>query len=365
MTHGEPSIGRQDFGATPDGVEVERYTLHSTSGSRVQVLTYGGIVQTIRVPDRDGRFANVVLGFDDLDGYLLHGSPHFGATIGRYANRIARGRFSLDGQAHQLAVNDGPNHLHGGEVGFDKRVWTARPTCRSDEVCLELTRTSPAGEEHYPGTLRLTVVYTLTGRPAGAEATTDELRVDYHATTDTPTVVNLTNHSYFNLAGEGSGDVLDHELRIVADRFTPVDATMIPTGELAPVAGTPLDFTEPVPIGARIDDAHEQLALAGGYDHNFVLDGWDATLRPVAVARDPASGRTLEVATTEPGVQLYTANTLDGSLVGTSGRPYGRRHGFALETQHFPDSPNQPDFPSTVLAPGQELRSTTVFRFSA
>jgi aldose 1-epimerase len=313
-------------------------------------------VQTIRVPDRKGRYANVVLGFDDLNGYLTGGGAYFGAVAGRYANRIARGRFALDGRDHQLSVNEPPNHLHGGTVGFDKRPWSARVRRADDEVAVELAYTSADGEEGYPGELAARVTYTLNGR--------DELRIDHHATASAPTVVNLTNHSYFNLAGEGSGDVLDHRLWVDADRFTPVDATMIPTGELAPVAGTPFDLTTPTPLGARIDLDDEQLARAGGYDHNWVLNGWDASLRRAAVLTDPRSGRTLRVDTTEPGLQCYSGNKLDGSLVGTGGRPYGRHAGVALETQHFPDSPNQPDFPTTVLRPGRTYRSTTLLRFS-
>ena len=345
-------IDREAFGVTPDGTKVERWTLGSTDGLRARILTYGGIIQALDVPDRDGHPANVVLGFGDLHGYL-HGSPYFGAIVGRYANRIARGRLSLDGREHQLAVNEPPNHLHGGDAGFDKKVWTATP---DGDDTLALTYTSPDGEEHYPGELRVTVTYTLDG---------SELRVAYEATASEPTVVNLTNHSYFNLAGEGSGDILGHELRIDADRYTPVDRTWIPTGELAPVEGTPFDFRTPAPVGARIDADEEQLTIALGYDHNFVLNGEAGTLRTAAVVRDPGSGRTLEVLTTEPGVQFYAGNQLDGSLTGTGGRPYGHRSAVVLETQHFPDSPNQPGFPSTVLRPGETYRSATVFRFGA
>jgi aldose 1-epimerase len=359
MVTGGAEIDRERFGTSPDGEEVERYTLTTAAGAVARILTWGGIVQSLEVPDRDGHLANVVLGFADLDGYLA-GSPYFGAIIGRYANRIAGGRFTLDGREVRVPVNEPPNSLHGGERGFDKRVWSARPDAGGDAAVLELKRTSPDGEEGYPGDLDVTVTYTLLGT---------ELRVEYEATTSAPTVVNLTNHSYWNLAGEASGEtVLDHELRLDAGRFTPIGRDWAPTGELAPVAGTPFDFTTATPIGARIGADDEQLRIGLGYDHNFVLNGWEpgrSAPRVAALVRDPGSGRTLEVATTEPGVQFYAGNQLDGSLTGTSGRPYPRNAALVLETQHFPDSPNQPAFPSTVLRPGGSYRSATVFRFRA
>jgi len=344
-------ITTSPFGRLPDGTAVERHVLANARGSEVAVLSYGGIVQTVSVPDREGRRANVVLGFPDLAGYVEN-PAYFGCITGRYANRIARGAFTLDGQAYRLATNNGPNHLHGGERGFDKRVWAARA---EEDGTLRLAYASPDGEEGYPGRLDVEVRYALSDA--------DELRVDYTATTDRATVLNLTNHSYFNLGGEGAGSILDHELELRAGRYTPVDATMIPTGELAPVAGTPFDFTRPKAIGADIRTGDEQLVRGQGYDHNWVFDGGDAGLRPVARVRDPGSGRTLAVATTEPGVQFYSGNQLDATLVGTSGGVYRQSDGFALETQHFPDSPNQPGFPSTVLRPGEAFRSSTVFAF--
>ncbi|MFC8916914.1 aldose epimerase family protein [Streptomyces sp. NPDC057116] len=347
---------RERFGTLADGTVVHRWTLRN-GGTRLKVLSYGGIVQSLEVPDRHGRYANVSLGFDDLDAYVSS-SPFFGALIGRYGNRIAGGRFTLDGREHRLSVNDGPNSLHGGARGFDKRVWDVEPFTDRTGVGLVLRYVSADGEMGYPGTLRVTVTYTLTPR--------GEWRVDYAATTDRATVVNLTNHTYYNLAGEGGGDVLGHELRLAASRYTPTDATLIPTGELAPVAGTPFDFRSGKPIGEDIRTAHPQLVLAQGYDHNWVLDkGATARPLPVATLRDPGSGRTMTIATTEPGVQFYSGNFLDGTLAGPSGRTYRQGDGLCLETQHFPDSPNRPEFPSTVLRPGATYRSTTVHRFRA
>jgi aldose 1-epimerase len=353
-----PGITKQPFG-TVDGQSVDLYTLTNARGMEVKIMTYGGIIQSIKVPDWSGQMANVALGFSTLDDYVTKNSPYFGAIIGRYANRIAKGMFTLDGVTYQLPVNNGPNSLHGGLKGFDKRVWQATEVHAGHTVGLTLSRISPDGEEGYPGTLAVTVTYTLTNRNA--------LRIHYRATTDKPTIINLTNHTYFNLAGEGSGDVYDQLLRINADHFTPVDATLIPTGAIDPVAGTPLDFTRPTAIGERIRDSFEQIVLAHGYDHNFVLNRPspdDTSLLLAAGARDPKSGRTLRIYTTEPGIQFYAGNFLDGSLVGTSGKVYRQSDGFALETQHFPDSPNHPNFPSTVLRPGQEFTSTTIYKFS-
>ncbi|WP_336320377.1 aldose epimerase family protein [Streptomyces lavendofoliae] len=353
-TGGEPV--KEPFGTLADGTKVHRWTLEN-GGTRLKVLSYGGIVQSLEIPDRHGRYANVSLGFDDLDAYVSS-SPFFGALIGRYGNRIAGGRFTLDGTEHRLSVNDGPNSLHGGAEGFDKRVWDVRPFSGRTGVGLVLRYVSADGEMGYPGTLKVTVTYTLTPR--------GDWRVDYAATTDRATVVNLTNHTYYNLAGEGHGDVLGHELRLAASRYTPTDATLIPTGELARVAGTPFDFRRGRAIGEDIRAAHPQLVLAKGYDHNWVLDkGLTARPQPFATLRDPGSGRTMTIATTEPGVQFYSGNFLDGSLAGPSGRTYRQGDGLCLETQHFPDSPNRPAFPSTVLRPGDTYRSTTVHGFSA
>ncbi|MGW5860700.1 aldose epimerase family protein [Streptomyces sp. NPDC055239] len=344
------------FGKLADGTKVYRWSL-ANGGTRMKVLSYGGIVQSLELPDRHGRYTNVSLGYDTIEAYVA-GTTFFGATIGRYGNRIAKGRFTLDGKTHQLSVNDGENSLHGGAKGFNTRVWDVEPFKDSSGVGLRLHHTSVDGEMGYPGTLRVTVTYTLTSR--------GDWRIDYAATTDKATVVNLTNHTYYNLAGEGSGDILDHELALAAARFTPTDAGLIPTGELAKVAGTPFDFRRAKAVGEDIRVSHEQLVTAKGFDHNWVLDK-GITKRPehFATLRDPESGRTLKVATTEPGVQFYSGNFLDGTLTGPSGRTYRQGDGLCLETQHFPDSPNQPKFPSTVLRPGQTYRSSTVHSFSA
>jgi len=347
-------IDRKAFGRTAGGEAVELFTLSRSGAPTVAITNYGGYVVSVLAPDRGGRSADVVLGYADLAGYLGD-TAYLGSLIGRYANRIAGGRFTLGGKSFALATNNGPNHLHGGNVGFGKKVWRAAVVQGSDGEALELRLTSPDGEEGYPGTLEVVVVHSLT--PDGG------LRLDYTATTDKETIVNLTNHAYFNLAGEGSGDVLGHELEIEADEFTPVDATLIPTGERRPVAGTPLDFRKPAPIGARIADAYEQLKLGGGYDHNFALRGANRTLRRAARVVEPKSGRVLEVLTTEPGLQLYSGNFLDGTIVGKSGKAYGHRGGFCLEAQVFPDAPNRPEFPSAVLRPGQKYTQTTVYRF--
>ena len=348
-------IGKDLFGTMPDGTKVWRYTL--TNGSmRIRVITYGGIVQTIETPDRHGRLANVTLGFPTLSDYLTKNSTYFGALIGRYGNRIAKGRFTLDGHAYQLTTNNNGNTLHGGTTGFDQHVWSAAPITTGGGVALRLSHTSPDGDQGFPGTLKTDVTISVTRHNA--------IRFDYHATTDKPTVVNLTNHSYFNLAGEGGGTVYDHRLQINGSRYTPVSSSeLIPTGRIASVRGTPLDFTRPTAIGARIRTGFDQLLYGQGYDHNFVLDGsgWKVAAR----VQDPGSGRTLAISTDQPGLQFYSGNFLDGTLVGTGGRVYRQGDGFALETQHFPDSPNQANFPSTELDPGQALHSTTVYQFGA
>ena len=351
------SVARAPFGTTARGEAVSVYTLKNAHGMELRVLDYGGIILSLTVPDRSGRSADVVLGFDSLAEYV-RASPYFGAIIGRYGNRIAQGRFMLDGRTYTLARNNGPNHLHGGVRGFDKVVWDVSPFKGRDSTGLTFHYTSPDGEEGYPGTLRATVTYTLT------EA--NELIFDYQATTDRATPVNLTQHSYFNLTGvgPGAGDILGHIVTINADRFTPVDSTLIPTGGIRSVQGTPFDFRTPTPIGARIDQADEQLRAGRGYDHNFVLNTGGGELTLAARVSEPTSGRVLEIYTTEPGMQFYSGNFLDGTLRGKHGVVYGHRTGFAMETQHFPDSPNHPLFPSTVLLPGAEYHSRTVLRFS-
>ncbi|MEV1242717.1 aldose epimerase family protein [Nonomuraea sp. NPDC049750] len=352
---GGPSITKKYFGTLSGGKKIDIYTLRNSNGMRVKILTYGGILQSIEVPDSRGRLADVALGFDKLSDYVKQ-SPYFGCITGRYANRIAKGRFTLDGKTYQLATNDGPNHLHGGNKGFDKRVWQAEPFRRHNSVGLALTYTSPNGEEHYPGTLRAKVVYTLTDD--------NQIRMDYRATTSRPTVVNLTNHTYFNLRGEGNGRILGHEMRINASHYTPVDKTLIPTGKIARLGGTPLDFREPTAIGDRINSKNQQIVRGGGYDQNYVLDSRGHDLDLAAKVVEPESGRVLEVITDQPGLQFYSGNFLDGTLRGTSGHLYPKRSGFALESQHFPDSPNHKNFPSTVLRPGDVYRTTTIYAFS-
>jgi aldose 1-epimerase len=350
----DASVKKASFGETPEGTPVDVYTLTNAAGMEVRVITFGGIITSIRVPDRHGVLADVTLGFDRLEPYLRN-PAYFGAIIGRYANRIAGGRFTLDGRAYALAVNSGANHLHGGTRGFDKVVWKAGPFTNAGAVGVIFTHTSPDGDQGYPGTLAATVTYTLTD--------TNELTFDFQATTDKTTPVNLTQHTYFNLAGDGAGDILGHILTIHASRMTPVDQHLIPTG-IAPVDDTPFDFRKPTAVGARIESAHPQIGVGRGYDHNFVLDRSGSGLAPAARVEEPVSGRVLNISTTEPGVQLYTGNFLDGSLTGKSGRPYAQRSGLALETQHYPDSPNHPDFPSTILRPGETYRSKSVFAFS-
>ena len=342
-------ISSERYGITPCGEEVRLFSLANNAGMEVKITNYGGIITHIYVPDRNGNFDDVVLGHDTLEGYLNR-SRYFGALIGRYANRIARGCFTLNGVRYSLATNNGANHLHGGLKGFDKVVWEA---VEFDDG-VRLNYLSQDGEENYPGNLRATVTYSLTEE--------NELRIEYFATTDKDTVVNLTNHSYFNLAGGET--ILDHELTINADAFTPIDETLIPTGEIRNVKDTPMDFSSMTSIGARINSEYEQIRIAGGYDHNFVLRGNVGELNTAATLHDPKSGRVMEVSTTQPGMQFYSGNFLDGSLVGKGGRAYVKHSGCCFETQHFPDSPNHPNFPSTVLKSNEEYRQTTTFKFS-
>ena len=343
-------VRKELFGRLPDGTAVDIYTLTNKAGLEARIMTYGAILVSLKTPDRAGALADVNLGFDSLEGYLgTH--PYFGAIIGRYGNRIAKARFTLDGAEYRLAVNNNENTLHGGLKGFDKVVWTAEPVRGEKSAGLKLTYLSKDGEEGYPGNLAVTVVYTLTDA--------DELEIRYEATTDKPTVLNLTNHAYWNLKGEGHGDILGHVLRLEADRITAVDSpvNLIPTGEIAPVAGTPFDFTAPHAIGERI------ALVEGGYDHNFVLRSGGGTLALAARVEEPVSGRVMEVWTDQPAIQLYTGNFLDGSVVGKGGKAYMKHSAFCLETQHFPDSPNHPNFPSTVLRPGETFRSVSVYKF--
>ena len=349
---GKP-IAEEPFG-TADGKPVALYTLENANGVQARICNYGGIVVSLKAPDRDGKFDDVVLGYDKLADYQK-ASPYFGCLVGRYGNRIAKGKFSLNGQQYSLVTNNYPNALHGGTKGFDKVVWDARPFQSAAGPALELKYVSKDMEEGYPGTLSVTAVYTLTKD--------NGLRLDYTATTDKDTVVNLTQHSYFNLAC--GGDILGHEVMIDADKFTPVDATLIPTGELRPVAGTPFDFTKPTAIGARVNQTDEQLKFGGGYDHNWVLKKPMGKLEVIACVHEPKTGRVLEVLSTEPGLQFYCGNFLDGSNVGKGGRVYHFRNGFCMEPQHYPDSPNQPNFPSVVLKPGQTYKNTIIYRFSA
>jgi aldose 1-epimerase len=342
------------FGKTPEGQEVKLYTLRNVNGAGAKIMTYGATVVSLEMPDGQGRMDDIVLGYDNLDGYLK-ASPYFGAIVGRYGNRIGKGTFTLDGVAYSLARNDKENHLHGGIKGFDKVVWSDKPVWKSNAVGVELTYLSKDGEEGYPGNLTSTVTYLLTNK--------NELRVEYIATTDKATPVNLTHHGYFNLTG-GERDILAHELMLNANKFTPVDAGLIPTGELQSVKDTPMDFTKETPIGARIEADFEQLQAGGGYDHNWVLNRTGDGLILAARVVEPTTGRVMEVYTTEPGIQFYAGNFLDGTITGKEGKVYKHRWGFCLETQHYPDSPNKPNFPSTILRPGDTYKTTTVYRFS-
>lgn len=347
-------IAKKDYGKTPDGQTVEQYVLKNPQGMEVSAITYGGIITSWTAPDKDGKYENVVLGFDSLSQYVAN-NPYFGAIIGRYGNRIAKGQFKLGNEQYQLETNDGPNHLHGGVKGFDKVVWQAFPQQDSNAVSLVLKYLSKEGEGGYPGNLYCTVTYLLDQDNA--------LHVSYEAVTDKETIVNLTQHSYFNLSGNFSQPILDHELMMAADQYLPVDATLIPTGELAPVAGTPFDFTAPKAIGSDINTTDEQLARGRGYDHCWVLNN-PGTMRLAASVTHPNSGRQLEISSDEPGLQFYCGNFLNGTLPMPGGGTYGHRTGFCLETQHYPDSPNQPDFPFVVLRPGEKYSSATIFKFS-
>jgi aldose 1-epimerase len=354
----ERKLQISEFGKTKDGATVYRYALTNKKHVEADVISYGASLVSLKIPDRNGKVADVILGYDDLSGYEQD-KAYLGATVGRYANRIAGGQFVLDGTTFHIPKNNGANSLHGGIRGFNKKVWTGVDRSRADAQVIELSYTSQDGEEGFPGTLKVTVTYTLPENK-------DELQIDYSATTDKDTVLNLTNHSYFNLSGDPSKEIVDHEVLIRAIEFTPVNSALIPTGELQPVAGTPFDFTKETVIGARINDDNEQLKFGMGYDLNWVLEkkGKPDTAQLAAEAFEPASGRVLEVLTTEPGVQFYTGNSLDGTARGKGGQIYARRTAFCLETQHFPDSPNHPNFPTTELKPGQTYRSTTILRFS-
>ncbi len=354
------SSEQKPFGKTNDGTAVEQYILRNSHGMQATVITYGGVLQSLKVPDKHGQLDDVVLGFDNVQGYQS-GTAFFGATIGRFGNRLAGGAFELDGKRYQVPLNDGPNALHGGAQGFDKRVWKAEPVKDKDSVGVKLSYLSKDGEMGFPGNLHTEVTYRLNDK--------NELHIDYTATTDKPTVLNLTNHSYFNLAGAGNGDILKHVTTLHASHYTPVNATLIPTGELAPVKGTPMDFLKPTAIGQHIKDDHPQLKFAepkqGGFDFNWALDTQGDVKQLAADVHDPASGRRLQLYTSEPGVQFYTSNFLDGSVKGKGGKTYRHWSGFTLETQHFPDAPNQPTFASTRLNPGQTYSQHTVFKFSA
>jgi aldose 1-epimerase len=352
---GKVNVKKEAYGKMPDGTPVDLYTLTNANGMQAGIITYGGIVVSLTAPDRNAKYADVVLGMDSLAGYQAE-AAFFGALIGRYGNRIGGGHFTLNGKTYQLPKNDGDNTLHGGAKGFDKHVWTAKEVSREGGPSVELSYVSKDGEEGFPGTLISKVVYTLTNK--------NELNIDYTATTDKDTVVNLTNHSYFNLAGQGEGDILQHQVTIYADNFTPVDKGLIPTGQIKPVKGTPFDFTIATAIGARIGQQDEQLVFGKGYDHNWVLNPGSG-MKKAAEVYEPKSGRVMEVLTMEPALQFYTGNFLDGTIKGKGGMPYPRRGAFCMETQHYPDSPNKPSFPSTMLKPGQTYHTATMYRFSA
>ncbi len=349
------TISQSPFGKTLDGTPVEIYTLRNSKGMEARIMTYGGIVQSLKVPDKNGQFGDVVLGYDTLDGYLTN-SPYFGALIGRYGNRIGGGQFTLEGKTYTLATNNGPNSLHGGIKGFDKVVWQAKPWVTAGGPELELTYLSKDGEEGFPGNLKVTAVYTLTDN--------NELRLEFTATTDQPTLCNLTHHSYFNLAGQGNGDILGHVLYINADATTPVDSTLITTGEIKPVDGTPFDFRQPAAIGARINDPDTVLQYGPGYDHNWVINKPSGQLGLMARISEPTTGRVMEVLSTEPGLQFYAGNFLDGTIIGKGGKVYPRRSAFCLEPHHYPDSPNKPQFPTTELKPGETYHNTIIYKFS-
>lgn len=352
---GEPGLSSRDYG-TFEGQPVKLFTLTNQHGMVAEVTDYGGVVVSLKTPDRDGGLADVVFGYDDLEAYL-NDQGYLGAVAGRYANRIAKGAFEIDGTAYQLATNNGPNHLHGGVRGFNKRLWKSTPSMAGGQPQLKLEYLSPDGEEGYPGNLRVTMTYTLTAE--------NGLRIDYHATTDKPTLCNPTHHSYWNLGGASSDSILGHQLQLHADRFTPTGSTGIPTGELRDVEGTPFDFREPHTVGERIDADDEQIKVGHGYDHNYVINGEAGTLRPVARVEDPESGRVMEVLSTDHGVQFYSGNFFDGKVVGRNNRAFTYRSALCLECQRFPDSPNHADFPSATLRPGEVYEKTTVYRFSA
>jgi aldose 1-epimerase len=346
----EMSIAKESFGHTPDGKEITLYTLTNPNGIKAKIMNYGATLVSLETPDRNGDLADITLGFDTFDGYLTD-HPYFGVIVGRYANRIGKGRFVLDGVEYKLATNNGPNHLHGGIKGFDKVVWKVNEVKANDNIAaVKLSYLSKDGEEGYPGNLTCSVVYTLTKD--------NELKIDYEAKTDKTTVINMTNHAYWNLAGQGNGDILGHELMINADKYTPVDEGLIPTGEIKNVKNSPMDFTKPMAIGSRIDK------VTGGYDHNYVLNSGGGKLALAAKVYEPTTGRVMEIYTTEPGIQFYSGNFLDGSITGKSGKVYKKHYGFCLETQHFPDSPNKPQFPSVVLKPGEKYQTETVHKFS-
>jgi aldose 1-epimerase len=351
----KPGIEKTMYGQLPDGQTADLFTLQNAAGMTAKITNYGGILVALTAPDKEGKFEDVTLGLDSLSSYVKN-NPFFGALVGRYGNRIAKGKFTLDDKPYDLFINNMGNHLHGGKVGFDKVLWTATPV-DGDEPALKLTYTSKDGEEGYPGNLSVTVTYTLQKDNA--------LKIDYEATTDKPTVVNLTNHTYFNLTGDIKRDILDYVVTINADKFIPVDETLIPTGKLQPVAGTPFDFTKPTVVGARINDSTDtQIKYGGGYDHAWVLNGEAGSLKKAATVYEPTSGRVMDVSTMEPAVQFYTGNFLNGKVVGREGFPYKKRYALCLETEHYPDSPNQPSFPTTTLRPGETYKTTTIYQFS-